>query len=109
MPSWAAARVIIALPKKRRRSALIATCIVFAPPDLDRLRRRLFLRSHELTYQRRNLIRSGIESEMSCIEHLNVGIGYRQRLVQFSIQWRRAVYLMWEAGADQRFSYGWKM
>jgi hypothetical protein len=34
MPSWAAATVIAALPRKRRRSLVISTDIYFAPPRI---------------------------------------------------------------------------
>ena len=49
---------------------------LFGSPYRNRSRRRLFLRFHELTYQRRNLICFGIEREVSRVEHVNVGIGY---------------------------------
>jgi hypothetical protein len=40
MPNWAAATVIAALPRKRRRSLLICADIYFTPPrnDADALR-----------------------------------------------------------------------
>lgn len=36
----------------------------------------LLLRFHELTYEGRNVIGSGIEREVSSVEQVNVGIGY---------------------------------
>src|SRR5713101_4585624 len=33
-----------------------------------------FLRLHELTYKRRNFIRFGIKSEVSCVENVNLSV-----------------------------------
>src|SRR6266566_8513063 len=35
-----------------------------------------FLRLHELIYKRRNFIRFGIESEVSCVENVNLSVRY---------------------------------
>src|SRR5208337_128141 len=73
MPSWAAAMVISALPRKRRRSVPITTGICFIPQRPEG--RYLFLRFHELNYQRRNLVGFGIEGEVPCVENVNIGSG----------------------------------
>src|SRR5580700_8188396 len=53
----------------------------------------LLLRFHELTYQGRNVIGSGIEREVSCVEHVNVGIGYILAVTFWLTQIERKIVL----------------